>query len=329
MKSQLSSQKYQKAAYGGKNWSPRSASHREDIGTLWHNCGQNSEWAPLKQVLLHPPGPELTQNTQPDAVQLLDTPNWELAQNQHTMLANAYQALGVTVQFVEPDATPPPNLIFCADLFWMTPEGVILARPASTVRAGEERFVARRLAALGIPILRTLRGQAVFEGADAHWIDPKTVLIGRGLRTNDQGNQQISEALSAMGIEEIPVDLPVGSMHLMGLLRFLDQDLVLTWPYRIAWKAIDALQERGFRVSYIPDEDEATHNGALNFVTLGPKKVLMAAGNPNTQDFLERQGITCVTVEISELLKAAGGIGCLTGIIEREIIPPANLTHGA
>ena len=39
-----------------------------------------------------------------------------------------------------------PNLMFCADLFVMTPQGAILARPASDVRAGEERWVARGLA---------------------------------------------------------------------------------------------------------------------------------------------------------------------------------------
>ena len=57
---------------------------------------------------------------------------------------------------------------------------------------------------------------------------------------------------------------------------------------------------------------------ALNFVTLGPQRILMSAGNPVTQAFYEEAGITCHTVEVDELLKAAGGIGCLTGILERE-----------
>ena len=48
--------------------------------------------------------------------------------------------------------------MFVADLMFMTPEGAILGRPASTVRAGEERLVARRLAELGVPILRVVRG---------------------------------------------------------------------------------------------------------------------------------------------------------------------------
>src|SRR3546814_2569119 len=91
--------------------------------------------------------------------------------------------------------------MFCADLFVMTPEGAILARPASTVRAGEERWVARRLADLGVPILRTLTGTAVFEGADLMWLDPRTAMIGLGLRTNEEAASQIATTLEEIGVE--------------------------------------------------------------------------------------------------------------------------------
>jgi arginine deiminase len=47
----------------------------------------------------------------------------------------------------------------------------------------------------------------------------------------------------------------------------------------------------------------------------------MAAGNPITQAFYEDADITCRTVKVDELVKAAGGIGCLTGILERGPVP--------
>jgi N-dimethylarginine dimethylaminohydrolase len=312
--------KYSAAAYGGENWSPRTATHQDEIGSLWGECGINAEWTRLKSVLLHPPGPELAEADDPESTQLLEIPAWKLARQQHNAMAQAYKDAGVAVHYVEPAGKPSPNLIFCADLFFMTPEGAILARPASTVRAGEERWIAQRLADLGIPILRTLRGNAVFEGADAHWLDERTVLIGRGLRTNGKAITQITSALNEMGVEVIRVDLPVGSMHLMGILRFLAPDLALAWPYRLAWRAVEALRERGFQIAYIPDEAEATHAGALNFVTLGLREVLLAAGNPITQKFLESQGVNCHTVQVAELHKAAGGIGCLTGVLQRELL---------
>ncbi len=103
------SPKYQKAAYGGENWSPRTSHHRDEIGSLWASCGLNSEWSALKQVLLHPPGPELTQIADPESAQLLEIPDWEPARQEHNEIAKAYQDFGVSVHNVEPEIYPEPK----------------------------------------------------------------------------------------------------------------------------------------------------------------------------------------------------------------------------
>ncbi|MFO7688009.1 MAG: arginine deiminase family protein [Desulfobacterales bacterium] len=306
------------SAYGGRGWSPRKKSLREEAGRLWGRFGQSTEWAALKTVLLHRPGPELSTTQDPETVQMLARLDAEKARGQHAALARAYIQNGVEVVYVEPGETGFPNQMFVADLMFMTPEGAVLARPASTVRAGEERWIARRLADLGVPILKSIRGRGTFEGADALWIDPATVLLGRGLRTNAEGAKQVTDLLLEMSVRVIQVDLPCGTMHLMGMLRFIDRSLALAWPGRLAHTAVLALRDRGFAVHFIPDELEAIRGFALNFVTIGPRKILMPAGNPNTQAFYEDLGITCLTVDVGELIKAAGAIGCLTGIIERE-----------
>ncbi len=311
---------FKKAAYGGEGWSPRTASMREEIGQIWGTCGVASEWSPLRAVLLHRPGAELEASTHPNAVQMLAPLDLRRAQSQHDDLARVYQEAGVKVRYVQPSETPPPNLMFVADLMVMTPEGAILGRPASTVRAGEERHVARRVAEAGVPILRSVRGNGTFEGADAAWIDPETVLLARGLRTNTEGAAQVASTLEEMGVEVIQVDLPPNTMHLMGQLRFADRDLAIGWPNRLPSGAAEVLDGHGYSLLYVPDEAEAIHSAALNFVTLGPRCILMAAGNPITQSFYEGLGITCHTVQIDELLKAAGGIGCMTGILQREPI---------
>lgn len=309
-----------RSAYGGAGWQPRLRTTREELGTLWGACGLNSEWAPLRAVLLHRPGAELDASTDWDAVNMLAPLDITRAQEQHDRLADAYRAAGVRIAYAEPAGTPMPNQMFMADLFAMTPEGAILARPASAVRAGEERVAARRLADLGVPIARSVSGAATFEGADMLWLDPETVLLGRGLRTNDAGAAQVAAALHAMGVTTIQADLPYGTMHLMGMLRIVDRDLAIAWPTRLAVRAVEALQQRGYRVIFVPDMREALHGAALNIVTLGPRAVLMAAGNPATQAFYEQHGIACYTVPVDELAKAAGAIGCLTGIVERELV---------
>ena len=316
---------FSSAAYGGQGWSPRVRPLGQEIGDVWGACGVNSEWATLKAVLLHKPGPELAASNDPDAVQMLAPLDLAKAQAEHDGIAEAYRAAGVTVHYVEPPEGVPggpirPNQMFCADLMFMTPEGVILARPASTVRAGEERQVARRLADLGVPVLRTLQGTAVFEGADAMWLDPETVVIGRGLRTNDSAIRQITAVLAEMDVTAIAVDMPYGTMHLMGMLRFADKDLAIAWPRRTPFAAVEALRARGYQVAFLPDEHEPSQNRAFNFVTLGPRKILMVGENPTTQAFYESLGIECVAVPASELAKAAGAIGCLTGVVERELV---------
>lgn len=308
---------HDQSAYGGAGWQPRGRSTRAEIGALWAPCGLDSEWAPLRAVLLHRPGSELGASADPDAVNMLAPLDLARAQEQHDALARAYRDAGVTVHLLEPPHTPAPNQMFLADLFFLTPEGAILARPASHVRAGEERVAARRLAELGVPILRSVSGPATFEGADAMWLDPRTVLVGRGLRTNDAGVSQVRATLAEQGVEVIQVDLPYGTMHLMGMLRIVDRGLAIAWPGRLAVRAVEALRERGYDVAFLPDTREALAGAALNIVTLGPRRILMAAGNPATQAFYEQHGITCVTVPVDELAKAAGAAGCLTGVLER------------
>jgi N-dimethylarginine dimethylaminohydrolase len=308
------------AAYGGAGWSPRTASSRQEIGPVWRMCGVSTEWSPLKAVVLHRPGSELEDLADPDAAQMLAPLDAVRAREQHDDLAQAYRDAGVTVHYVEPNELPPPNLMFVADLMFMTPEGAIVGRPASTVRAGEERWVARRLADLGVPILRSVRGKGTFEGADALWIDPQTALVTTGIRTNAEGAAQVASLLQEMGVEVVQVGLPYGAMHLMGTLRFADRDLAIAWPGRVSYAAVEALRARGYSVLFIPDEREAVHGMSLNFVTLGPRQILMAAGNPISQAFYEDAGIACRVVEVDEILKAAGGIGCATGILEREVV---------
>ncbi|MEN8171902.1 MAG: arginine deiminase family protein [Chloroflexota bacterium] len=305
------------SAYGGAGWSPRTAHLSDELGVVWGNCGIDTEWSHLRSVLLHRPGQELSASKDPNAVQMLASVDLARAGDQHDAIAQAYRDAGVTVHYLDPGGQSAPNQMFIADLMFMTPEGAILARPASTIRAGEERWVARKLAELGIPILRSVRGTGTFEGADAAWINPQTVIIGRGLRTNDEGAAQVTSTLYEMGVTVIQVDLPFGTMHLMGMLRFPDHDLAVAWPKRLVHRGVETLQEHGFQVAFIPDEIEAETNKAFNFVTLGPRQILMAAHNPVTQSFYENLGITCRTVEVDELSKAAGAMGCLTGILER------------
>lgn len=307
------------AAYGGPGWSPRTESTRQEMHHLWGAWGVTSEWATLQAVLLHRPGPEIAKLPHdPNEVQMLAPVDIEKMQHEHDALAEAYRSAGVAVHYLEPVAAPPPNAMFMCDLFFVTPEGAVLARPASTVRAGEEVHVARRLTDLRMPILHSVHGNGTFEGADALWVDETTVLLTTGLRTNETGATQVQGILEEMGVEVVRVNLPYGTMHLLGTLNFAGRDLAIAWPGRTPHRAVQLVRERGMKVVWLPDEEEARLGMALNFVALGPRKVLMPAGCPQTRKVYQATGIECVEVDINELLKAAGGVGCLTGVLSRK-----------
>ena len=123
--------------------------------------------------------------------------------------------------------------------------------------------------------------------------------------------------LRELGADTRRTTLPDGTMHLMGQVRYADRDLALVWSQRLDPSTAPILEEHGFTVLPIPSEDEAIGGYALNLVTLGPRSVIMAAGNPLTQACLEDAGIDCTTVDVSELIRGAGGIACMTGVLER------------
>ena len=307
------------AAYGGKGWQQRIQTHSAEIGTLWQACGIANEFDPLQSVILYRPGQELiAANDNPDSVQMLQAIDLAQAQDEHDQLKGNYQDHGVTVNELMVNEHSSPNLMFCADLFAMTPMGAILARPASTVRAGEEVCMASNLARLNIPIIKTILDQGTFEGADLMWVNAKTALLGIGHRTNKNAAFQIARLLEECDVSLTLVDMPFGTMHLMGMLRIVASDLAIAWPRRTPHAAVTLLQEHGYQVVFIEENAETESNKAFNFVTLGPRKILMVDDNPQTKAFYESHQIECICTPATELSKAAGAVGCLTGVIQRK-----------
>ena len=145
-------------------------------------------------------------------------------------------------------------------------------------------------------------------------------MIGRGHRTNQEAIDQIKLLLDELEKELIAVDLPYGTMHFMGMLRIVDKNLAIGWPRRTPYQTVRTLQERGYQVVFPPFEDNQDSYRGINFVTLGPRKILMVENLPGAQGFFESQCIECITTPTDELSKVAGNVGCLTGILEREKI---------
>lgn len=307
------------ASLGGEGWQGRFRSHADELanGQIWARCGQSSEVGRLRAVLLAWPGDELDIRGSPRDHLMREPVNLARIREQASDIANAYRRCGVEVHWDAASRGCPPNYIFMRDLFFMTPEGAIVARMASAQRAGEERHAALALARLGVPIVATALSNALFEGADALWLGPREVVVGVGRRTNTAGFALLSQTLERLGITAQAVPAAPEVQHLLGCLNFVDRDLVTTLvPVVPELRAL--LAARGIRCIELAPTPEVAERRAMNFVCTSPRTVLMPARCPDTRALLESHGISCHEVEISEYLAAAGGLGCLTGILWRD-----------
>lgn len=287
----------------GAGWRPRARSHRDEIAGI---CGVASEVAPLRDVLLAWPPDSLAYDEPPGAWLMDERPDLPKIRRQAEAVAAAYEAEGIRVHWIRGDA--PPNVIFARDLFAMTPDGAVVARMAAEQRAGEERAAAAALAAMGVPIVATPRGKATLEGADVLWMGGR-VLVGTGRRTNAAGAQAVRNAVD---VEVVEVEVPETAQHLLGALVPLREDLVLTVNATPGIRAaLGDVREIAL------DSMEVRERRAANLVTMRPGVVIMPAGCPETRGVLEGEGIRCVEVDVSEYVKAAGALGCLTGIVCR------------
>jgi len=304
-----------------KEWLALETSMAEDFAEYWGGSwGCDSEVGKLRAVLLRRPGQEIEGIENPEGCRWLEVMDAEKSREQHDALAEVFRSQGVQVHYVENMRDDRPNALFMRDNVLMTPEGAIVGRQAMACRRGEERYAAEALALLGVPIVRTISGSGIFETACCLWVNAGTVIFGTGNRANKEGAQQVEQVLSFMGVEHfLHLPIPYGYAHIDSIISFVDKKAAVFDPDRLPWNVWSALKDRGFKLYEAPSPQE-TQDLALNFVTLAPGKILMAAGFPETKKFLEEHSIQVIEVEISELRKGWGSLHCMTAILKREPI---------
>jgi len=304
-----------------KEWLALPTSIQEDFPEYWGgDWGCDSEVGRLQAVLLRRPGKEIEDIADPEACRWLNVMDVGIARDQHDALAELFRSQGVFVHYVENMRDDRPNALFMRDNVLMTPQGAIVGRQAMACRRGEERYAAEALARLGVPIVRTISGAGIFETACCLWVDAGTVIIGKGNRANAEGTAQVEQILGSMGVESfLHFPIPFGYAHIDSIIGFTDKKTAVFDPARLPWDVWTALKNRGFQLLDAPSPKE-TEDLALNFVTLAPGHILMAAGFPETKKFLEDHGIQINEAEISELRKGWGSLHCMTAVLKRQPI---------
>ncbi len=285
------------------------------------NYGSQSMIAPLRRVLVKRPE-EVFAAADPSEWHYTSQPDLELARREHDALAQILRDAGAEVLYHDEPQPSHADAIYVFDPAIVTDRGAIVLSMGKDLRCGEEAPLARRLEALGVPLLYTLHGEARAEGGDLLWVDRDTLAVGLGFRTNAQALGQLRQALDGLGITVVPVELPYHTgpeacLHLLSLISIVDHKLAVIYPPLLSVPFWQFLQDRGFRVVEVPEQEFMTMGP--NVLALAPGQCLMLEGNPITQGRLEAAGCTVRTYRGQEIsLKAEGGATCLTRPILRE-----------
>jgi N-dimethylarginine dimethylaminohydrolase len=198
----------------------------------------------------------------------------------------------------------------------MVKGGAVVCRMGTRIRRGEELAVTRTLAALGVPILRTLSGSALMEGGSFAWINEKTAVIGCGIRVKREGAEQVGEVLKRQGVDLIVMDLIGYDIHIDGSFLMIDHDLALVNPFGLPFSFLEQLKELGVRTIEISPAD----NGwIINSLAVAPGELIMPEGATNeTLDKLAAHNVRWTTLPYDKMQLNGGGIHCSTTPLIRQ-----------
>ena len=304
-------------------------SFKEDMEAHWgFNWSVDSEIGKLRAVLMRRPGKEVENlGEDPLKFSMLDKLNPEGMREEFDAIKEIYERNGVKVYLLDDEDVPEdcPNIIYCRDLVNGSPNGVIINRMGINVRSKEVVAAAKKLGKIGVPIAKTITGNGTFEGACLIWLDRETVIIGRGLRSNDEGCKQVIDELKNQGVKHfIWVEIPRQCVHLDGFIAIADYDVAVVFPTLCPNNVYEELLKRGFRIVEVPTWEEKAL--AHNFVALEPGKIVAPMGIPVTKQRLEELGVEVIDAKVDEIRRAAGMMHCMTAPLSRDSVPLYQIT---
>lgn len=244
---------------------------------------------------------------------------------QHAALAELVAASGAEVEWIEDKADGLSDSVFTHDPSLMTDRGALILSMGKPLRAKEPSLHEETYKSLGIPILGRVEAPGQVEGGDCVWLDARTLAIGRGVRTNQEGIQQVANLLTPLGISVYGFDLPLwqgeeACLHLMSVISPLADDLALVYSPLLPAPFYQMLKAHGIRlVEGDPQEFAASNGLSLNVLPTSPLKVIAVAGFPKTKAAMEAAGCKVEIFEADALCIACeGGPTCLTRPILRQ-----------
>lgn len=280
-----------------------------------------SEFARLSKVMLCSPVAPFTYTSANDLH--YQQANSSLIASEILALANLYRDLGVEVAWFRPTVEEVNSLndyFFCRDQLLRLPNGVMALPMGVSERRGEWNLVKQFLSHSSdvIQIESLFNEEDSIEGADVLWAGTRDVVIGIGKRTSHSSASKLASYLERIQVSThfIPIDFKA-CQHLLGILQFISPHKALVRKHYVSRELRELLLKLNIEPILIDEGPSVSECQGMNIVMIDQKNLVMPAGLPNLKSFYESLGLACFEANISECVKAAGGIACLTGILRR------------
>lgn len=283
-----------------------------------HYC--SSMYAPLKHVIVkHPKDAFRSQEHLSDewkTFNYLSEPNYEEALKEYAEFMSILEKYVEKIDFLPESDEIGLDSLYAHDPVKFTPNGAIILKSGKKLRQPEAAVYKAFLKEKCIPIIGELTGEAVSDGGDIVWLDDRTLVVGRGYRTNDEAIRQLKDMTKDIVDEFIVVQLPhdlgeAECLHLMSFISMVDKDLAVVHSRLMPVFFRQLLIERGIQLIEVPKEEYDALG--CNVLALAPRVCIIPNGNPITKQQLLNAGATVYEYEGNEIsIKGTGGPTCLT-----------------
>jgi len=227
-----------------------------------------------------------------------------LAMAQWERLHELYMELGHEVEFIEP-IEGLPDMVFSANGATVVDGVVLLAKFRHHERAGEAAAYREWFGGRGY---RKIQEPAfINEGEGDYLVTGRRVLGGTGFRTDRHSHHEAQALFDRPVISLTMVDPRF--YHLDTALAVLDGDEIMYYP--AAFSTGSRVVLRGLYPNAILAADLDAEVFGLNAVSDGRHVVLPQAAT-HLIGALRGRGFEPIGVDVSELLKAGGGVKCCT-----------------
>lgn len=285
--------------------------------------GVASMTEPLRRVAVRRPGAAMTG---------ADAKRWhygpafdpQRVQDCHDAFVGILCDSGVDVLRLDGDDRGNADAVFTYDASLMAASGAVLMSPGKHLRRGEQDLHRDFYAANGIPIIGAITGDGRAEAGDMFWVDAETLAVGRGIRTNQAGIDQMTAIMAPLGVTVHAFDLPLyygadACMHLLSLISPVDRNTALARLPLLPVALWMLLRDTGYTLIDVPaDEYEESATLCANILAVAPGDCVMIDGYPKTRSALENAGVRVRVFDGTALcIGCEGGPTCMTRPIWR------------